>query len=358
MLEKTAYTGLGNFFEATPFVILGTGISCAVDTDFGMKRLQEYLETELEDIAGTQKREWDKVRKTLSNGKDLECALDHAQDEDLIKKIVEHTAALMLKLDLKYREKIFNGSVIWPMESLIKKMFGSIKVDNHVLHIATTNYDMLPEYSFEKNGLPYSTGFYGVIERKLNWSLAERPFHKCKKIRVGSRLYCDNVKEPHIKLHKVHGSINTFEHNGNIMENNLFIHDKPHDIERLMITPGVKKHEKLHHVRDELLGEYDKALSNQYSLLFAGFGFNDTQLINATMKRKIQEDKCSTLIVTRDSNQRIESLIGGLDNVWLVCSEQGNENNTLIRKGADEIIIHGEQFWKIDAFTKKILGGN
>lgn len=63
-----------------------------------------------------------------------------------------------------------------------REILSGITTDNHVLHIATTNYDMLPEYSFEKNGLNYSTGFYGMIERKLNWNLAERPFHKCKKI--------------------------------------------------------------------------------------------------------------------------------------------------------------------------------
>ena len=58
LTKEIAYKALQNFFDQKPFVLFGTGTSCAVDTAFGMGALKEHLEKtiSLKDLTGEQKK--------------------------------------------------------------------------------------------------------------------------------------------------------------------------------------------------------------------------------------------------------------------------------------------------------------
>jgi len=170
----------------------------------------------------------------------------------------------------------------------------------------------------------------------------------------------------HICLYKVHGSLNTFKFNSDNVENNSWIYEdfKSSDnlsnfnIERIIVTPGIKKYEKLHNYRAELLSKYDEAIEKHNSFIFIGFGFNDNQLFNNTIRKKLYERGCPSIIVTREKNQRIVDVLKSGENTWLICSHESNENNSLVynNKYSKPYIAENLKLWDMEIFTKEILG--
>lgn len=82
LTKDLAFKALQDFFRITPFVLFATGASCAVDNDFGMSGLAEFLEEEFtkksSELTKNQNSEWRSVflsnrgclrfTKGLSNG--------------------------------------------------------------------------------------------------------------------------------------------------------------------------------------------------------------------------------------------------------------------------------------------------
>jgi len=362
LTEDIAYKALQNFFQQKPFVLFGTGTSCAVDTRFGMDALKEHLLSEIQKkyLDDNQRRQWESVINNLNNGADLESAMNDVQDDSLTKKIIECTATFIATLDREYSVKILLGEIEWPAVTLFERLVGGLPETDRILHVATTNYDLLAEYAFERAGIPYINGFSGGVNRCMDWTQAGRSmiyFENIPKGRVSRHI--PKIKK-HIRLYKVHGSLNTFTLDSAIVENNAWMYEPPNDIERLMITPGTSKYERLHKYRTELLGEHDRAIEKHNAFLFIGFGFNDNQLTNNTIKRKLKEQKCPGLIITRDCNPRIESYINECANLWLVCKHPGEDNNgsrifnPLFK---DWLHINDKQLWDASVFTNEILGG-
>lgn len=91
-MKSKIYTELQNFFLDTPFVLFGTGTSCALDTRFGMGALQQYLENEFSTLSGVMLEEWQAVLDKLNNGIDFENSMNEVNSTELINRIVENTA--------------------------------------------------------------------------------------------------------------------------------------------------------------------------------------------------------------------------------------------------------------------------
>ena len=360
LTEQIAYKALQNFFQQKPFVLFGTGTSCAVDTSFGMDALKNYLLSEVpkNSLAGSQQGQWDCVVDNLINGSDLESAMNDVQDENLTKIIIGSTATFVAGLDREYGVKIVLGDTDWPALTLFERLVVGLPETDRVLHVATPNYDLLAEYAFEKAGIPYITGFTGGIIRRMDWKQAKRSmtYDEYSSGRNGKHM---RKNKKHIRLYKVHGSLNTFGMDCAIVENNAWIYDTA-KLERIMITPGTAKYERLHKYRPELLGEHDLAVEKHDAFLFIGFGFNDSQLTNNAIKRKLKEQKCHGLIITRDSNPRIEAYLEECENLWLVCrNPDGGCNGSRIfnSRYQDWLLINDKQLWDASVFTKEILGG-
>ena len=138
------------------------------------------------------------------------------------------------------------------------------------------------------------------------------------------------------------------------------MYDCPEGVERLMITPGTAKYERLHQSRPELLTEYDLAVEKHSAFLFIGFGFNDSQLCTGTIVRKLKEQKCPALIITRDNNPKITRYLKECENLWLVCKSQesGNEWTSIMNSRYQNVLsLNDSRLWDTAEFGKKILGG-
>ncbi len=359
LTKEIAYKEFQKFFQDKPFVLFGTGLSCAIDNKFGMTSLKEHLLDNLakKKLNTTQKAEWNNVVKSLNTGKDFETSMNSISNDCLINKIVIITGDFISLLDYEYSQKILNGNKNWPASFLFKKLVGSLSGTDRELHVATPNYDMLAEYAFSKAEIPYINGFYGGVVRHLDWEQSRRSITYVDKVPQGRKIISVTRKKKHIALYKVHGSLNLFLTNDNLIENNALLYmPTPEGTERLIITPGISKNERLHQFRNELLGKFDNAVVKHNFFLFLGFGFNDKPINTRTIHDKLKNMKCNGLIITKDTNKRIDKLLDKAENLWLICQ---SDTGTLIKnkKYSEPLLLQNEELWKADVFTKKILGG-
>ncbi len=358
LTKKIAYKKFQKYFQDNPFVLFGSGMSCAVDNQFGMTSLKEHLLDKLakEKLNSTQQTERNNAIKLLDSGVDFETSMTGVKDDDLIKKIVTITGDFVSKLDYKYSQESLNDNKNWPAASLFKKLVDKLPGSDRELHVATPNYDMLAEYAFVKADIPYINGFHGGVVRHLDWEQSRRSITYAGKVPHGKRIKPITREHKHIALYKVHGSLNLFLTKDILVENNALLYkETPKGTERLIITPGISKYERLHVYRDELLTKFDNAIRKHNFFLFLGFGFNDKPLIS-TILDKLKNKNCNGLIIAKDTNDRIDGLLSDAENLWLICR---SGSGTLIKnkKYSVPLLLQNEELWKVDVFTKKILGG-
>lgn len=341
------------FIKDKPFVLFATGTSCAIDTDFGMPALQKHLANSIPkyNLNETQKKEWEKVLEQLDDSKDFEESMNSIEDDELLKYIVKETGNHVYSIDKKHKHKIISGKEKWTAIEILRRLFDRRTSSNPELCVATPNYDMLAEYSFAFENLNYITGFYGGAIKRMDWYKAKRGLSYIKKCGKSEKAYYNK----YIKLLKVHGSLNTYYYQYNIVETDMF-DEKQIDYPRMIITPGSSKYEKLHHFRQPLLGEYDKAIDEHNFFLFLGFGFNDNQLFNNEIRKKLASDSTG-LIITRDFSKKIMKIITESKKTWLICKNESDESTRIFNAEYDDwLYLPDLEIWKFEKFAEKIFG--
>jgi len=358
LTREIAYNGLSAFFQNNkPFVLFGTGTSCAVHTDFGMGALKEHLLTEVAKLtlSPESRSQWNGVVRALAKDNDLESAMNAVNDEELTCQIVRLTGEFVSSLDKQHGLRIARGEVLWPTISIIENLVKGLPETDRKLHVATPNYDLLAEYAFERAKIRYVTGYVGGVCKEINWKQADHSMTYHEK-GVKGKFTLKSMK--HIRFYKVHGSLNTFKLNNTSVENNSWMYGVPMGVERLMITPGTAKHQKLHESRNDLLSEFDQGVASHNAFLFLGFGFNDSQLSNSKIRQKLVDQQCPGVIITRDSNPRIDEILSLSQNLWLVCRQPDNHGTRIFNKRySDGLLLDNEKLWVFDQFATKILGG-
>lgn len=361
LTKGIAYNAFQDFFiNNKPFVLFGTGASCSVDVNYGMPALENHLKEEMkkQNLNDLQEKEWDLVLQQLEGVKNFEKVMDSVKDESLIKEIVKITADFLIDIDRENIPLILKGDKKWSAIEIIGRLVKNLSETDSALYVATLNYDMLAEHSFFKNNVPYSTGFWGGVLKKLDWKQSLRQMTYTEKSSYGrSKIKMITKWKKHIKFLKVHGSLNTFCFNNTVVEadstNNL-----PEGAERLIITPGISKHERLHEFRSALLSEHDKAIEQHSAFLFLGFGFNDSQLVNNKIKDKLISEHCPAIIITKDFNERIKAIADDSDNLWVVCKQEDNDFTRVFNKKYSEcLFLNDKKLWEFDVFAKEIMGG-
>ena len=360
LTKEIAYDAIQKFFNNKPFVLFGTGTSCAVDTDYGMGALKDHLENEIPRLGLNRRQisEWNGVLKRLNKGRDFESSMDAIVDGTLVRHIIDETAKHVAGVDRKNVTDILNGTKYWPAATLFKRLVERLPETDRTLHVATPNYDLSAEYAFTQAGIPYTTGFWGGVVREHNSGQAKRQMTYVKKIKTGRSKTAKVTRYlKHLCLYKVHGSLNTFSFNGRIVETDAW-EIVPNNAERLIVTPGTSKYKNLMDQRDALLSDYDQAVKSHSAFLFLGFGFNDTQLVANAIDDKLKNQLCPGLILTMESNERIQSLLSESKTTWLVCKHE-KDDSTMIYNSVyrNALNLTDTALWKFDEFTNKIMGG-
>lgn len=360
LTAEKAVEALRNFFREKPFVFFGTGMSCAVDIRFGMAALKDFLIEEIKKRTLTypQNTEWASVETEFQKGSDLESALNVVIDKDLLKTITDITGAFVANIDREYACQIANGNSEWPAARLLKKIVDTLPEGDRILHVLTPNYDMIFEYACDHANIPYTCGFWGGVERKTDWDAVDRALLIPEQIYQGRKLKKVYKHRKHIRLYKVHGSLNYFYHQNAVIENNAWMWKPPDFAERVLITPGLSKYETLQRYRQELLKSADAAIDRASHFLFLGYGFNDNHL-EEYIKRKLITQSCHGVIITRDCNPRIEALLSQASNLWLVCKSEDVVDGTRIfnKQYPNWLSVPTRRLWDVSEFTTQIIGG-
>jgi hypothetical protein len=361
LTEEIAIEAFRTFFREKPFVVFGSGMSCALDLRFGMSALKDALIVELanQTLTEPQKAEWDAVLEALNHGADLENALDSARDASLLQTLTQITGSFIASVDKEYAYQIAQGVIEWPALRLLKRLVDTTPEGDRILHVLTPNYDMLFEYAFEFADVLYTNGNFGGVERKKDWGAVGRALLESTSVRQRGRMQHTYKSRKHARIYKVHGSLNYFFHHDIVVENNAWMWDPPSFAQRVMITPGLSKYQALQRYRQELLQSADAAIENSTHFLFLGYGFNDSHL-EEYIRRKLVNQGSHGLIVTRDSNPRIESLLEDSDNLWLVCkSDEGAQDGSRVfnKNYSDWLVVSDKKLWDVSEFTTQILGG-
>ena len=335
-------------------------MSSALDARFGMSALKEELaervapDCELHE----QGSQWTNVLDSLDDGKDLETALDDVTNKSLLEKITNATGRFISSIDREHALRIANGDAAWPASRFIKRLVDTLPEGDPILHVLTPNYDTLFEHAADAVGICYTNGFHGGLERRTDWCAVDQSLLLGRQVNRRGRLRKIYKYRKHVRLYKVHGSLNFFFHRGAVVENNSWMWDAPCFASRVMITPGLSKYETLQKYRHELLTGADTAIEGASHFLFLGYGFNDAHL-EAYIERKLITQACNGLIVTKESNSRIQSLLRKAPNLWLVCNTHRDDmDGTRIfnKRYAGWLELPTKRLWDIGTFTTEILG--
>ena len=360
LTEDIATKAILDFFRDKPFVIFGTGMSCALDPRFGMSSLKSALRQGISPSlqAIEQQRQWAKVLKSLQNGNGLETALNNVIDETLLQKITCATGRFIASVDRECALQIAGGKSTWPATALFKRLVDTLPEGDPVLHVLTPNYDTLFEHACDVAGISYTCGFFGEIICRLDWGAVKRSLLYPQESPRGRKLTSTHKYHKHARLYKVHGSLNYFHHRNSVIQNNAWMWDAPDFANRVMITPGLWKYRLLQDYRKELLKSADAAIERANRFLFLGYGFNDAHL-ETYIKQKLVTQSCKGLILTKDSNSRIEFLLGKAKNLWLICKTQDeNTEGTRIFNSqySGWLELPTKKLWDIRTFTAEVLG--
>lgn len=361
LTEEIAIKAIRDFFRDKPFVFFGSGMSCALDPRFGMPALTDEL---INNVApnpqsSQQKQQWQRVVESLQNDDALETALDNVTDSELLQEITRVTGRFISSIDREFALKIAKGDVTWPATGFFKRLVDTLPEGDRVLHVLTPNYDTLFEHACDSIGIPYTCGFVGGVERRIDWDAVDQSLLVRARVAQRGRLRTIYKHRKHVRLYKVHGSLNFFFHRNTVVENSAWMWDAPGFSTRVMITPGLSKYQTVQNYRQELLKVADSAIDRASHFLFLGYGFNDTHL-EAYITRKLITQGCNGLIVTKDSNPHIKALLSQAENLWLVCKmREGDVDGTSVfnKQYSGWLHLPNKKLWDIDTFTTEILGG-
>lgn len=282
--------------------------------------------------------------------------MNSISDSILLNYVVNETASIVTLVQNNNVDQILSDPSNWTASEIISRLVKKLPQSNAVLHMATPNYDLLAEIAMSTCKIPYTTGFWGGAIKTLNWKQSQRQMTYPASVQIGRKKQFVTHHINHVKLYKVHGSLNVFCKDREVVECDLW-KIPPNGYNRLLITPGTSKHEKLHDYRDILLSEYDEAVRSHKRFLFLGFGFNDTQLVNNAITDKLKKEQSDGLIITRDLNLRIKELLNNAKNTWLVCkSEQDNSTRIYNNQFDDWLVLEDKELWRFDHFANEIMG--
>jgi hypothetical protein len=341
-----------------PVLVVGTGASCALDPRFGIVELAKELRRTVQ--PGPDAEQWRRVLASLDDGKGLEDALDAVTETGLKERIVMATGSFVASVDRDWIWRVSTGEVTGPLHGLLRKLVDGLPPTNPVQHVVTPNYDMLIEHTCDALEVPWTDGFRTGSTCRWDWGAAKNSMLKMTREPRGRSYNSTPRIMPHVQLHKVHGSINWFR---NADETRFLRCDRmtdgepPADWRRMMITPGRGKLEEAGKNREWFAGA-DAAIAGASAFLIVGYGFNDDHIHKGIQKRLVDQG-CSGILVTRDWPARIGDWIRRSSDLWAVCqnSNDGKLGTIIVGPGNVDapLVCEGQNLWNITAFVETVL---
>jgi len=359
--NEKIYRVLQDILKEKVLLVIGTGSSMSLDQNFGMEKLKQELLSKIPDAISSfenaGKAQWEEVKKRLDNGFILETAMNDIRDKSLLKSIVYITGNLISELDKKYNLSILKQNDILPIEEFLKKLVSGLPESNPVLNIITPNYDMLLEHCCDKLKIPFCTGFVGGIRKYCDWQLSIKSMEITRDLPQRNKIKKVIRTKRHIRLHKVHGSLNWFKLNDSFFQNDSLSYIQQDEFDRMIISPGDKKFEEVLQCSREILSRADEAIRLEKAFVFIGYGFNDIH-IDKELKTALITHEKPGIIITKALSDNAQKIVSESKNLWAVFQNNGDPGSTSIlhHSFSAPVVFNNLDIWQIDKFSKEILG--
>ena len=320
-----------------PLMVIGSGCTAP----HGLPTMSE-LASHLVTHVTSDSTQWEAFQTSLSNGNDLESALQaHALSPEEVDLVVRETWRCVTELDLAFHHKVLTGNQPFPLRDLLQH-FG--RTASPHLQAVTTNYDRLVEYAADLAGLETITGFTrGHIQR---------PVDRRSAAKAPARVKC-------ISIHKVHGSLDWFrdEHDREV---GVPLPQKiPEGLHPLIVTPGISKYQETHRLPyRHYLQSADEAIRDANNILLLGYGFNDDHL-EPDLRDQVSKRSTAITVATHTLSENGRQLL--LDTIrprqYLILEAQGQRDTRLYSpKHPNGAVLVGHKLWSLDTIVDALQG--
>lgn len=219
--------------------------------------------------------------------------------------------------------------------SALKRLFYG-KDEN--IWIFTTNYDLLLETTASYSGIFLSNGFIGS---GIQYFYPQSLLFKYGTLR--SNVFSP-VKEPKIRLIKLHGSLNWWKSSNSILAyESTSIDNKAY---RIIVLPRKKKiietldspYDQLFHISSNIIGGECKYLVS------CGYSFNDQHINETLLLPKLQQSKITLTAFLKDENQNLNQF------KTFPSFSFGTESSS--KKINSSETKEGTELWQFDKFVE------
>jgi hypothetical protein len=303
-----------NTIKLNPVFIVGSGLSAGAGIS-NMGQLATYLiqNVRTDGFSKLELHEWEQIKKRLViEKKGLEEALQDSGDsigKSLLREIIQQTWSCISSDEQKLLLDISNNL---DPTGFVRYFTNFKNSKTEVIHIITTNYDHLIEWSASSCGWRIWDGFdEGPIGSPL--SVSELSNRMKSVSMVGRRPVTS--KHPHLRIYKPHGSLSWFRlPDGQIRKiqgvgNHLLPMLRKVQITPTIVTPGIGKYLETHkEPYNMVLSEMKHVLDNSKALIFLGFGFNDLH-IQGSFDSILRNDSIPKIILAMELSNNVKKLI-------------------------------------------------
>lgn len=326
--------------EAMPVIVLGSGASIPYGLA-SMHDIKEHLRSTIDtsELGLAERQQWSELSKAFEKY-DLEAALQNVQTaESLTRLIIQRTRDLIVKRDRSVFLNVVQDARYLCLSKLFQHLFNST---HSTLNVVTTNYDRLAEYAASAINADCFTGFtHGYIQRRS-------PPRE-------SRYLSRTSESRTVNVWKVHGSIDWFGDENNVVYSLPSEVQCPEGLLPAMVTPGLFKYQQTHmDPYRTILTETDAILSKARGFCCVGYGFNDDH-IHPKLVERARESNVPVLILTRSLTDATERFLASGEATNYVVFTEGLRGTRLISDSCREgVELSDIDVWALKSFLERV----
>lgn len=294
------------------------------------------------DLDDSDAAAWDAVKTELQNGAGFEAALDVIRTDGPVLLLVELAIAKLLRP----REAIAINSILASeagfddMTRLLRLLSGT----GDAVSLVTTNYDRLVEFSARMAGLHVDDCFVGRYIGELDAEGSARE----QVTSLASRRGQPRRRRAHIQLSKPHGSLDWTK----LADDRVVRSESALEGRTQIVGPGLSKLQRGYEIVFEThRNKANGAVQRATSLLFIGYGFNDSHL-----QQHIDQALASgrpALLLTKDLTEASRSYLEKHERMAALYSSP-DSGVTNVWHGLSETQVDADQAWSLDRFLSLV----
>lgn len=359
-MKKKYSDFIENTFKLNPILIVGSGISAGAGIS-GMGKLAVYLSehVRVDKLNAHERLVWDEIKYKITNGTGLEEVLQNsgeAVSNTLLKEIIQHTWSCISSDEQKLLLDITTD--IDPT-GFVRYFSKYITSSTKIIHVITTNYDHLIEWSASKAGWKIWDGFNeGSIGSPLSVNKLNEQMNRT--IRSGKNI--NHITHPHLRIYKPHGSLSWFKiPNGDVMKvpgvsTHLVQLLEQVRLTPTIVTPGTGKYLETHNEPYyTVLSEMKQVLSGCNAIMFLGFGFNDLH-IQGSFEPLLRNDSIPKIILAMELSSSARAMIEGKVIKNFIAVQKADHYSEIISDKFDSFVLQEPNHWTFTELLNQAWG--